>query len=143
MDKFVVGFAFADHDDSDRCCVLLVKKNRPEWQRGYLNGIGGKIEGDESPEAAMDRECHEEAGLDLAWQYRGFLNGTNFDGKRFECHLFYAFNRDVMRFRQREDESLGLYNPRDLSELKIVDSLDFLIPYGLSRDQKPFMTLTY
>ncbi len=143
MDKFVVGFAFADHESSDRCRVLLVRKNRPEWQRGYLNGIGGKIEEDESPEAAMERECHEETGLALTWQYRGILNGTNFDGNGFECHLFYAFSRKIIGFEQKEDESLGLYNPRDLSGLKIVDSLDFLIPYGLSKDQKPFMTLTY
>ena len=143
MDRFVVGFAFSNCDDPENRKVLLVKKQRPQWQKGRLNGIGGKIEGNETPWAAMDRESLEEAGICLDWQYRGILKGTNFDGHPFECHLFYAYSSSVEEFRQREDESLGLYDPGALSGYRIVDSLDFLIPFGLSGDQKPFMTLIY
>lgn len=52
---------------------LLIRKTHPEWQKGKLNGIGGKIEkkeqlvGDvwltESPFEAMIREFHEETGI--------------------------------------------------------------------------------
>ena len=141
MDRFVVGFAFTQKEEDRR--VLLVKKNRPEWQRGRLNGIGGKIEMGEFPEAAMARECLEETGLTLDWERRGLLKGTNLDGRPFECHLFYAYSDQILGFRQNEDEILGLFVPEELHALEIVHSLDFLIPFGLSRDRLPFMTLAY
>ena len=38
--KYVVGFAF----NKEKTKVLLIKKTKPDWQAGQLNGIGGKIE---------------------------------------------------------------------------------------------------
>ena len=62
---YVVGFMFSPAENA----VLLLRKNRPTWQQGKLNGIGGRIEGDETPEQAMRRECIEEVGLDLdSWK---------------------------------------------------------------------------
>lgn len=43
--------------------VLLVKKDRPAWQHGRFNLVGGKIEEGETPEQAALRELKEEAGL--------------------------------------------------------------------------------
>ena len=43
--------------------VLIVKKDRPEWQKGRYNLPGGKIEEGEFPEEAAIRELEEEAGL--------------------------------------------------------------------------------
>lgn len=59
---------------------LLIRKMKPEWQKGKLNGIGGKIEPKhlimtnmehpeddkylmETPQEAMIREFHEETGI--------------------------------------------------------------------------------
>jgi 8-oxo-dGTP diphosphatase len=42
--------------------MAFVKKNRPEWQAGLLNGIGGKVEENEVPDYAMIREFGEETG---------------------------------------------------------------------------------
>lgn len=41
----------------------LIRKIKPHWQAGFLNGIGGKIEGEETPIEAMIREFQEEAGM--------------------------------------------------------------------------------
>lgn len=60
MTAYVCGFAF----DTSRK-VFLILKNRPEWQKGKLNGIGGKIEPGETALRAMAREFKEEAGLDI------------------------------------------------------------------------------
>jgi hypothetical protein len=54
--RFVLGFVF----DFEAKKVLLVLKNRPDWQTGLLNGLGGKIEADETPLEAMEREFKEE-----------------------------------------------------------------------------------
>ena len=44
--------------------VLLVHKNRPAWQAGCYNLLGGKIEPNETPYQAAIRELKEESGLD-------------------------------------------------------------------------------
>lgn len=56
--KYVVGFALNDSE------VLLIRKARPEIQKGLLNGVGGKIETWESSHEAMVREFREETGAD-------------------------------------------------------------------------------
>lgn len=83
LTAYVLGFLF---DESLQKVVLIVK-NRPQWQAGMLNGVGGKIETDESPEDAMRREFQEETGVDVAtWQEFAFLG----DGQYFALHVFAA-----------------------------------------------------
>lgn len=64
--QFVCGFLF------NRNCkrVCLIRKNRPIWQAGKLNGVGGSIEPGETGPMAMAREFFEETGvhtLPLDW----------------------------------------------------------------------------
>lgn len=62
MKHYVLGFLFGPADD-----VLLTRKNEPDWQKGFWNGIGGKIEdSDKNPENAMNREFYEEL---CEWSY--------------------------------------------------------------------------
>ena len=70
MTEYVLGFAFCrDYAGFQR--VLLIRKTKPTWQAGLLNGVGGKIENsDFTPHRAMSREFREETGLDTlpaAW----------------------------------------------------------------------------
>jgi hypothetical protein len=53
--RYVVGFLF------DGLCqnVTLIKKTHPEWQKGKLNGVGGKIEPNETSTDAMRREFRD------------------------------------------------------------------------------------
>jgi 8-oxo-dGTP diphosphatase len=67
---YVLGFAFNTIGDK----VALIRKNKPDWQKGFLNGIGGKIEKDESKRSAMVREFEEECGIKTStyyWCYYG------------------------------------------------------------------------
>lgn len=77
MKRYVLGFAF----DSARQHVLLIEKNRPEWQAGRLNGVGGKIEPeDRNAFAAMAREFSEETGLNTtaeAWYRFAVMESPN------------------------------------------------------------------
>lgn len=43
--------------------VVLIRKNRPEWQAGKLNGVGGHVEDTETYQDCMVREFKEEAGI--------------------------------------------------------------------------------
>ena len=38
--KYVAGFMFSE----DRRLVALIRKSKPEWQKGKLNGIGEKAQ---------------------------------------------------------------------------------------------------
>jgi len=127
MERYVVGFAF----NKDAGEILLVKKLRPRWMRGLLNGIGGHIEKGEPPLDAMKRECKEETGItQITWIYKGIMNGTNNDMKSFECHIFYAHSQNIYRYRQIEDEQLGIYQVSNLQREQMISNTRFLIPLG-------------
>lgn len=51
--------------DTDSDKVIMVKKNRPDWQAGKLNFPGGKINSNETVKDAAIRELKEETGLQL------------------------------------------------------------------------------
>lgn len=79
--RYVVGFLF----DEDERTVVLLRKNRPAWQAGKLNGMGGHVEPGESFDDAMVRECQEESGLTLlqGWTRFAELRGH---GMRMGCY---------------------------------------------------------
>lgn len=88
MQEYVAGFLFRQKGNGIFQCegiieVALIRKIKPEWQNGLLNGIGGKIEPGEYPLGAMIREFQEEAGLYiLDWQHFATMNcGGNREGK--------------------------------------------------------------
>lgn len=56
----VAGFCFWERR------VLLVCKQKPKWQHGLWNAVGGKAETVEAPVDAMRREFKEETGNYLA-----------------------------------------------------------------------------
>src|SRR5258706_13272255 len=58
--EYVCGFAFKQFRQGPQ--VVLIRKNKPDWQRGKLNGVGGKVEPGEIPSEAMVREFAEETG---------------------------------------------------------------------------------
>lgn len=65
--EWVVGFLLDDAVPPTD--VVLIRKNRPEWQAGLLNGVGGKIEPGETVLEAMAREFVEETGVSIeSWE---------------------------------------------------------------------------
>lgn len=57
--NYVVGFAFDQYG-----AVALINKNKPAWQKGKWNGVGGHIEPtDPSTRYAIAREFHEETAM--------------------------------------------------------------------------------
>ena len=76
--NYVVGFAFWDE------WLVLIEKNKPDWQKGKLNGVGGKMDGGETAKQAMAREFEEETGVVTASsQWRLFTTMTFKEGSVF------------------------------------------------------------
>lgn len=124
MIRYVIGFLFSQEGLS----LAMVRKNKPEWQKGLLNGIGGKIEDDELPIQAMNREFKEEAGVeDINWQQRLILMGET-----FELHVFSAFDHDkFLQVKTMEEEKIERMQVNSLnthSDFKTVDNLKWLVP---------------
>ena len=137
-DRYVLGFAF---DNNGR--VLLIRKKKPKWQEGLLNGIGGHVEPNELPLAAMNRECFEETGLSLGWVQKGVLEGSNNDGKPFICHVFYSWYNHLHLFQQPTDEEPELCYIHKLKQGETLHNTLFLIALGISGDNFNFFRVQY
>jgi 8-oxo-dGTP diphosphatase len=126
MQQYVCGFLFS----RDREQVVLIRKNRPAWQAGKLNGVGGKVEAGETLHQAMSREFREEATMILApeaWQHVITLTGKDWQG-----HFFRAFG-DVDRVQAATDEPLEIHPTCQLPQ-DTIPNLQWTIPLLLDDD---------
>jgi 8-oxo-dGTP diphosphatase len=120
---YVLGFIF----DEARDHVLLIHKNRPAWQRGRLNGIGGKVKPGEGFLEAIRRECEEASNLSgLDWQHVATLTG-----EEYYVAVFAAFTQAVFHAIQKTDEVLQVFPHRSLPERRIMSNLPVLIALAL------------
>lgn len=127
MIEYVAGFLFSP----DRRRVALIEKQRPRWQRGLLNGIGGKIENGESAFQAMEREFGEETGVIIpvsAWDMIAQLEAPD-----WRVYFFAAFSPKVDDVRTTTDERVVMSYMVDLPRLPVIRNLRVLLP--LAADQ--------
>lgn len=123
--NYVVGFVFSP----DRRKVLLIRKKRPNWQKGKLNGIGGHIIEDEKPVEAMCRTAKKEADIDLPeeyWKRFAFINSTEFD-----LHCFRTFTNQIDLAETKTDEHLVKLTLDILNPEELIYNVNWLIPLAL------------
>lgn len=120
MKGYVAGFLFSNSGNE----VLLIRKNRPDWQAGLWNGIGGRVYSGELWPLAMDRLAKKEAGISVDWKQVACIvwEGT--------CVYFFSALSDtaIRNFRQMTDEEPMVFTADDLREVPLVPCLDFMIP---------------
>lgn len=122
MKHYVAGFLFDEEFEK----VALIKKNRPEWQAGFFNGIGGKIELDENPRAAMIREFKEEAGMDIEmWESFAVLRADD-----WIVYMYWA-NGDLSKLQSLTDEPVSVWEIHELTELNVIPNLRWLVPMAI------------
>lgn len=131
--KYVVGLAFS----KDTRFVLLIVKERPDWQKGKFNGVGGKIEAGETPIDAMIREFREEAGLvTTRFDWTPLIKTIDpTPEKEWEIYFFYSFI-DIDLCQTMTDEKLIQVPRKSIGILPIVNALSWIIPMALDRDFK-------
>jgi 8-oxo-dGTP diphosphatase len=148
MIKYVVGFAFSE----DLRTVALILKTHPEWQKGFLNGVGGHIEIGESPTQAMIREFKEETGCDtihLQWSHYARMTGNNNDGLEFTCDCLATIIPDLfLNVKSVTDEVIQFVHLGSLVNLseKMIDNLPWLIMAAIDhlQDGRPnFIKIEY
>lgn len=125
MKTFTLGFIF----DTSGEKVLLVHKQKPEWQVGRINGIGGKIEEGETPVACIARETKEEACLDIPESEWIFLGTIQTD--EWIMHTFMATYGGPLDDAQKGDyEEVEWFAVNALPK-ECIGNLKWLIPFGL------------
>mgnify|MGYP001584767181 CR=1 FL=1 len=136
MINYVVIFCFSN----DKKNVLLVQKNRPEWQKGKLNGIGGKIEDRENPESSVIREFKEETGVDIIHPIL-FVVINSPDLERM-IYFFYIIDDNAMQnYQTITDEKIIKIPTKYLYKFNILYNLNWLIPLALDPNVKSFMNV--
>lgn len=114
--EMVCGFVF----NSDYSKVMLIRKNRPSFLKGMLNGIGGKIEANETALNAMMRECHEETGLVINIQdWKLYLTITE---AAYSLYWYVAVVSDdiLNQAKSMTDEYVDIFNTTYVTEDKDV-----------------------
>lgn len=113
--------------------VLLIKKNRPDFQKGKWNGIGGKLEPGETPIQAMVREFWEETGLQTLegyWVHTITLSGMDSKQQPFAVHFFRHFINDFAnwKFEQKTDEYVAITLAPDVYRFPTLENMKWILP---------------
>lgn len=130
-ENMVVGFVF--HPDYS---VYLIRKNKPEFQFGKLNGVGGHVELGEAPIEAMRRECFEEGGVDIPekdWKHICELEGDD-----WMLDVYGVIVPSDIRLKTMTDEEIGLYDANNIMRLPVLSSVRYLIPMSFENMTNEF-----
>lgn len=127
--KYVCGFVYS----IDGSRVVLLERSKDDWQQGFYNGIGGKINKGEEPVNAMVREFEEEAGISTGaerWTRTIVLSGPE-----FEVHFFA--NRSAFlaaRFEKAYKCNEGIirtFSTAAVPHIKVIPNLRWIVPMQL------------
>lgn len=127
MKAYTLGFIF----DPTYSKVLLMHKNRPEWQKGKVNGVGGKIEEGETSAACMVREVREETGLatrESDWMLVGTIKGQD-----YFCDVYGLIHAsDMGEAVTATDEAVEWFYVNNLPS-HVVSNLTWLVPITIDK----------
>lgn len=134
--QYALGFAFSRDKES----VVLIEKTKPDWQKGRLNGVGGKVEDGETPLDAMYREFEEETGVaiprpcedeDQVWNR--WEHYTKLTFKEADVFVFRVFTNAVYQVKTTTEEKVDVYRVATIDD-SIIPNLRYLIPMALDEN---------
>lgn len=128
VQNYVLGFIFSE----DKKQIALIRKDRPTWQAGFLNGVGGKIENEESPIEAMVRECKEETTQTI--QSEDWKEFAEFGGDWGNVICFHAVFSDLSLLVCEESENIEVIEVSNIQNEKTSPNIDYLILMALSNN---------
>ena len=127
--SYVTGFLFDETLEN----VLLISKTMPVWQKGRLNGVGGKIEKNELARQAMIREFKEETDLDFTqWKRFGVLSPLHGDIFLYVGKSTLSF---ITSFKQTTEELPVVASVSKILEphnMNTVPNVKWLLPMAIN-----------
>jgi 8-oxo-dGTP diphosphatase len=109
--------------------VVLMKRTRPLWQNGRVNGLGGGILEGETPAGAARREVREECGVDVP----EWTEVLVWEDAEYRMHVMRAMSSRASEARTLEDQEVFLASV-DALPANVIDNLKWLVPLALDRD---------
>lgn len=106
-------------------------KNRPDWQAGKINGLGGKIEPGEDNAACIVREIEEEAGLVTKpeeWLHICAMQDTDW---RVDV-LGLIWKEEIASAKAKTDEQIEWFEAQSLPPT-VIPNLHWLIPLAIHK----------
>lgn len=132
MKQYTIGALFPP----DLSRIVLIKKSKPDWQKGKWNLPGGKTETNETPQQCISREFWEETGLvvlPIEWKYIGRIQNDTGKDKYSVDFLTAIIVGDQSIIIDEEEQArwfrLGSYS---LRTAPLISNLDWLIPFALN-----------
>jgi 8-oxo-dGTP diphosphatase len=122
MLHYTLGFLF----NSDFSQVLLIHKLSPEWQKGKVNGLGGKFEPNETAQECIQREVKEETDLNTLsedWKKIGELHSS----KWVVEVMAIVYDGKISDAQSVEKEKVEWFAVNNLPN-NIMSNLSWLIP---------------
>ncbi len=130
----VLGFAFNVYVKQ----LVLILKNKPDYQVGKLNGVGGRVENfDPTPLDAMVREFNEEADVETQlgnWQQFCTFMGPGLTDPQSSVACYTTILIPEERDRVNGITGEGVFKKKvgDLSTPRMCN-LDWLIPMAICK----------
>lgn len=120
MTRSTLGFVFSP----DLSQVMLITKQRPDFHKGKLNGLGGKCEPREAFLKCIQREVEEEAGLTIIdWKAVGELTWQNWKVKVFTA----IYSGPLSDAKSLTSDPVAWYPVKNLPH-NIITNLTWLVP---------------
>jgi len=108
--------------------VLMLRKMRPDWQRGKLNGFGGHIEENETPDACIDREFKEEIKYHSEVKWTGY---ATIKGETFEVFCFAGIG-NIEAATSLTDEIVEVVDVEKLSRNSwVIENIPWLVELAI------------
>ena len=126
--------------EKDGCRLMLhrIKKEQDENRDKWI-GVGGKFEGEETPDECLLREAREETGLTLLRpEYRGIVTFVSDRYQTEYMHLFWA-DRFTGTLRDCDEGNLEWISQEDLLRLPMWEGDKICL--RLLDERPPFFSL--
>jgi 8-oxo-dGTP diphosphatase len=127
MQGYTLGFIF----DTELKNVLLIRKERPDWQKGRRNGIGGHIEPNEQSKSCIVREVKEECDLETTedvWIPIGSMKGASWIVDVYTC----VYEGDPSDAKTAGDEEVSWHSVSDLP-MDALSNVSWLVQLALDK----------
>lgn len=138
--RYVLGLAFDKNKN-----LVLVRKTKPRWQNGFLNGPGGAVEEtDNTPLDAMVREFFEETSIQTSredWRYISTIFSDSWKVYVFTLISTDDFSDLHMKPTDTDEHLEVLYFRDAIGSMECVSNLSWLI--GMCLDEPINYSITF
>lgn len=127
IQKYTLGFLF----NKELTKVLLIHKQRPAWQKGMINGLGGKFENHESALECIAREVQEETNIST--NPKSWIKYAELHSSKFAVDVMATiYSGPEADATNNEDQPVEWFDIKDLPK-NVMTNLTWLIPLALEK----------